>query len=68
MEDRSKADFVAKTVSTNGEILNEYRISSMSSSRRSGFPQLSSYNNKIIAAWTDLEDRTSSSVKTAIFE
>jgi hypothetical protein len=68
MEDRSKADFIAKTITTNGNVISEYRITSMSSSRKSGFPQLSSYNNKIIAAWTDLADKSGSKVKTAILE
>tara|TARA_R110002126_G_scaffold24432_1_gene84999 strand:- start:1142 stop:2359 length:1218 start_codon:yes stop_codon:yes gene_type:complete len=68
MEDRSKANFMAQLISPKGNVINEYTISEMSSGRRSGFPQLSSYNNKIIAAWTDLGDGSNSSVKTAILE
>lgn len=68
MEDRSKANFMAKLVSPNGEVIQEFTISEMSSSRRSGFPQLSSHNNKIIAAWTDLEDGSDTSIKTVILE
>ncbi|MFY0684402.1 MAG: exo-alpha-sialidase [Balneola sp.] len=68
MEDRSKAQFLANHFSSDGELLNEYQLTEMSSSRSSGFPQISSYNGKIIAAWTDLGDGSTSSVKTAILE
>jgi len=67
MEDRSKAYFMAKTFSKEGEFLKEIKLADMSSSRRSGFPQISSYNGKIIAAWTDLNE-TTYGIKTAILE
>jgi hypothetical protein len=67
-QDRSKANFMAKLVSRNGKIISEFSISSMQSSRRSGFPQISSYNNKIIAAWTDIREESGTTIKTAILE
>ena len=68
MEDRATANFISKHFSSDGELLNEYQLSEMSSSRSSGFPQISSYNGKIIAAWTDLGNGSKSSVKTVILE
>lgn len=68
MEDRSKAYFISKQYSMQGELLNEYQLTEMSSSRSAGFPQISSYNGKIIAAWTDLGEGSTASVKTAILE
>lgn len=67
MEDRSKADLVAKIFSANGKVIREIELAEMSSSRRSGFPQISSYNGKIVAAWTDLSDKKTS-IKTAILD
>lgn len=68
MEDRSKAFFVAKKITINGEIQKEFRFSLMESSRKSGFPQISSYKNSVIAAWADVSDQNSSKVKVAILE
>ena len=68
MEDRSKAFFNGKKVSKKGQVLNEFKISLMESSRRSGFPQISSYNKSIIAAWTDLSTPSTPKVKVAILE
>ncbi len=66
MKDRSKAFFKAKRLSIEGEIKQEFEFSLMESSRKSGFPQISSYKNTIIAAWTDLSDPASSKIKIAI--
>ncbi|MEP0005004.1 MAG: hypothetical protein ABJ387_06980 [Balneola sp.] len=68
MENRSKAFFVAKRISTDGEIQKEFEFSLMESSRKSGFPQISSYKNSIIAAWADVSDQNSSKIKVAILE
>jgi len=68
MEDRSKADFMAKKLSLAGKTLKEFTLSEMASSRRSGFPQLSGYNGSIIAAWTDLSEVENSRIKTVILE
>lgn len=68
MEDRSKAFFVAKKITINGKIQKEFRFSLMESSRKSGFPQISSYKNSVIAAWADVSDQNSSKVKVAILE
>ena len=68
MEDRSKAYFKGKKVSDSGKVLQEFEIAMMESSRRSGFPQISSYNNSIIAAWTDLGDPKSPKIEMVILE
>ncbi len=68
MEDRSKAYFKAKRISSDGKIQKEFELSLMESSRKSGFPQISSYKNTIIAAWADVSDQNSSKVKVAILE
>ncbi len=67
-EDRSKADFIAKQINESGNVINEYKIADMSSSRRSGFPQLTGLGNKIIAAWTHLEENKPSEVRLAVLE
>lgn len=68
MDDRSKANFMGKLISQEGMVINEITLGEMSSSRRSGFPQITTYGTKFIAAWTDLSKKTSSSVKTVILE
>lgn len=68
MDDRSKANFMGKLISQEGTIINEFTLSEMSSSRKSGFPQISSYGNRILAAWTDLSEKSTTAVKTAILE
>jgi hypothetical protein len=68
MEDRSKAYFKGKKVSDSGKVLQEFEIAMMESSRRSGFPQISSYNNSIIAAWTNLGDPKSPKIEMVILE
>jgi len=67
MEDRSKADLMAKIFTAEGTFIREIELAEMSSSRRSGFPQISNYNGKIVAAWTDLSNEEPR-IKTAILE
>jgi len=53
----------AAIVTKSGEITNRFDIASSSTSRSSGFPQLTKSGNKIIFAWTDDEEHA---VKTAV--
>lgn len=53
--DRGKASFIIKEFTKDGNLSNEHVVASLSSSRRSGFPQISKSGNSLIVAWTDLE-------------
>lgn len=56
-----------RQVSINGETIAEFVISDMNPSRGSGFPQITSSNDGILVAWTELSG-SNKSIKTAFIQ
>ncbi len=50
---------------TNNKIVKRFSIATSSSSRGSGFPQMEIIGNKVLVAWTDIEDNR---IKTKLIE
>ena len=55
----------AHRVNLKNRTVKAHRISEMSDSRRSGFPQMELVKEKLIFAWTDIKDDTLTQVQTA---
>lgn len=64
---RSNTQLKVKEFNLQGKLLNEFHISTISASRKSGFPQITKYQNSIVLAWTDISD-DEPSIYTAILD
>ena len=67
-DDRSKAYFMVKLLSGTNQVIQEFKVAEISSSRSTGFPQITSSNNQLVLAWTELSEDESRQIKTAILK
>ncbi len=65
-DNASKALYKLKQVDQNGNVLQDQIIAEISSSRTSGFPQLTKMGSQLITAWTQINEDGSKQIKTAI--
>lgn len=65
---RSEAYFIVKLLSDENQVMKEFKIAEISSSRSTGFPQITSANNQLVLAWTEISDNDTKQIRTAILK
>ncbi len=63
--DGDKGELKLKHIKKNGDTLQQFTITEIDPSRRTGFPQLTKMNNQLMLSWTDISGENPS-IKTAI--
>ncbi len=67
-EDRAKADFEVIIIDDKMNVLTQKTIAKMSSSRKSGFPQITAKNGNLIASWTSLDNDEIENIETVLIQ